>query len=102
MYQSPSISDYRNIKGNNVLFLSVSRSFIKNKLEVMLDCRDVFNSEKNSFDYIWDNISYVSENHPDSRYIRLMLSYSFSSKNVKHFRLHSAQSESESRMGKSK
>lgn len=77
--------------------ISMSHAFIKNRLKLNLELKDLFNSSSANNRIVIDNIAYKTENRPDSRYLRLRISYSFSSKGVKRYNKHYINNEEKSR-----
>lgn len=77
--------------------ISMSRSFFKNKLNLMIDLNDIFNSESRNSQTVIDNIVYKIQNRKDSRTLRVMISYSFSSKDVKQYNKHNINNEEKNR-----
>lgn len=83
LYTSGIISQYYEINNFLKCAMDISCSFFNNRLETSIEINDIFNAESSNYQYVIDNITYKTNNIKDSRYLRLSLSYSFSSKYLK-------------------
>jgi len=97
-YSSGLIDGYDVTKSYNKCGISLSRSFFHNDLNLSLELNDIFNSDKRNTNNVIANIRYNTVNIPDSRYIRLSISYSFSSKKVEPYNRHGVFNEEKGRI----
>lgn len=77
---------------------SMSRSFFHNNLNCSIDINDLFNSGDRRINLLVKNVEYKIINIPDSRFIRLRLSYSFSKKNLEQYDRHDIYNEGKGRI----
>ena len=78
--------------------ISMSRSFLHNSLSLGLDLNDIFNAENRNIHSVIGNVDYRTKNIPDSRYFRIMVSYSFSKKKLEQYNRHEITNEEKDRI----
>ena len=97
-YLSGLIEAYNFSENYDKTGITLSRSFFNKSLNFSLDINDIFNSEKNNTTNIIANIRYNTINIPDSRNIRLRISYSFTSRKVQPYDRHGVYNEEKDRI----
>ena len=97
-YQSGIPDGYNKLSSNYKSGIDMSSSFFNNRLRCNISINDLFNAENRNSNTTIGNVKYQTKNIPDSRYIRLSISYSFSSKTVEKYYSHGIQNEEKNRI----